>query len=180
MSTHPTAFCVAQVVGLSGAAFLSGKIFSLSTVVVPAIIQATREDQLPVTTAAKIWRNLYTRGKAQAPPIAAVTSAAFLYCAWAVRSSPSLAPWTPRNSSSMYCTAAALTLGIVPYTFGFMAGTNDKLMDKAGSKADEKSGVEVEALLSWWLKLNAGRALLPLVAGLVGLVAATPWPLEMI
>lgn len=148
----------------------------------PALIQSTREDKLPLDATVKLWRNLYNKGKSQAPPIAAATSAAFLYCAWAVRAGTTLAPLTPTHSSSLYCVAAALTLGIVPYTFGMMLGTNNKLMDLAnsGRVVDEKSSVEVESLLSRWLKLNAGRGLLPLVGGLVALTAAIPWPLEMI
>ncbi|KAB8078315.1 hypothetical protein BDV29DRAFT_166491 [Aspergillus leporis] len=182
MSTYPTAFWAAQVVGLTGAAWLSGKIISLSTITVPALIQSTREDKLPPSAAIKLWRNLYNKGKAQAPPVAAATSAAFLYCAWAVRTSTTLAPLTPSNSSSLYCVAAALTLGIVPYTFGIMMGTNNQLMDKANSNwvADEKSSAEVESLLSRWLKLNVGRGLLPLAGCIVALIAAVPWPLELI
>jgi hypothetical protein len=82
----------------------------------------------------------------------------------------------------LYCVAAALTLGIVPYTFGIMMGTNNQLMDKANSNwvADEKSSAEVESLLSRWLKLNVGRGLLPLAGCIVALIAAVPWPLELI
>lgn len=182
MSTYPAAFCVAQVVGLTGAAWLSGSIISLSTITVPALIKAMREDNMPLDVAVKSWRNIYTKGKSQSPPVAAVTSVAFLYCGWAVRAGTELAPLTPSNSSLMYCTAAVLTLGIVPYTIGLMSDTNNQLIDKANSNwvADEKSSTEVESLLSRWLKLNAGRGLLPLVGGLIGLVAATPSPLELL
>ncbi|KAE8372962.1 hypothetical protein BDV26DRAFT_79573 [Aspergillus bertholletiae] len=182
MSSHPTVFCAAQVVGLTGAAWLSGKIISLSTITVPAIVQSMQEDKLPSDAAVKLWRNVYNIGKSLAPPVAAATSTAFLYCAWAVQSSTTFAPLNPSNSSSLYCVAAALTLGIVPYTFGMMMGTNNMLMDLANSSqlVGEKSSVEVESLLSRWQKLNAGRGLLPLVGGLVALTAAIPWPLEMI
>ncbi|KAE8149001.1 hypothetical protein BDV25DRAFT_141215 [Aspergillus avenaceus] len=170
--SFPVGFRFAQAVGLTGATWLSGKIISLSVISVPALIQALRQNEIPPDAAAKLFRRLYNKGKATAPPVAAATSGAFLYCAWAVRTGTALAPLTPSNGSSLYCAAAALTLGIVPYTLGLMISTNNKLMDKAESKSAAAKSDEIESLLSRWLKLNAVRGVLPLFGGIIALVAA--------
>ncbi|KAL4893824.1 hypothetical protein BDV59DRAFT_201583 [Aspergillus ambiguus] len=182
MSTCPTGFRVAQTLGLTGAAWLSGNILSCSMLMAPAILKTIREDALPAGLGVKSWRHMYERGKAQNPPIAAATAAAFLYCAWAVRGGTSLAPLTPRNASMLYCVAAALTLGIVPYTLAAMIPTNNALIAKAQSKGElsAQESAETEPLLEKWTKLNVLRGFLPLVGGLLGTVAAVPWPLELI
>ncbi|GES62360.1 DUF1772-domain-containing protein [Aspergillus terreus] len=181
MSTYPTGFRVAQTLGLTGAAWLSGNILSISMLTTPALLQTMRDGDLPAGLAVKAWRNMYQRGRAQNPPIAAATAACFLYCAWAVRGGTSLAPLTPRNAPVLYCAAAALTLAIVPYTLAAMMPTNSALIAKADAKelgAQESS--EAGPLLQKWTKLNAIRGVWPLLGGLVGIMAALPWPLELI
>ncbi|KAL5362096.1 hypothetical protein BJX96DRAFT_153393, partial [Aspergillus floccosus] len=146
----------------------------------PALIQTLRNGDLPAGLAVKAWRNMYQRGKEQNPPIAAATAAGFLYCAWAVRGGTSLAPLTPRNAPLLYCAAAALTLAIVPYTFAAMVPTNSALIAKAEAKElSVQESAEAVPLLEKWTKLNAIRGVWPLVGGLVGVMAALPWPLEL-
>ncbi|EAU34341.1 conserved hypothetical protein [Aspergillus terreus NIH2624] len=121
----------------------------------PALLQTMRNGDLPTELAVKTWRNMYQRGHAQNPPIAAATTTCFLYCAWAVRGGTSLAPLTPRNAPVLYCAAAALTLAIVPYTLAAMMPTNSALIAKADAKelgAQESS--EAVPLLQKWTSLD--------------------------
>ncbi|KAF9887102.1 hypothetical protein FE257_010596 [Aspergillus nanangensis] len=182
MSNFPISFRIAQTIGLSGSAWLSGNIVTYSMATVPAILHTVHHDGLPLSLAVKTWRNAYELGKAQNPKIAAVTAASFLYCAWAVRAGTSLAPLTPRNSPLLYGVAAVLTVGIVPWTLGVMMPTNNRLLAKADSKGElsQQSCAEVEPLLQKWIKLNVVRGLLPFLGAISGVIAAAPWPLEMI
>ncbi|EAW10392.1 DUF1772 domain-containing protein [Aspergillus clavatus NRRL 1] len=175
MSAFPPAFRAAQVVGLTGAAWLSGNIFVYSIGFTPSILQALHENNIPPATAAKLWQNAYARGKAQNPPLAAATAAAFLYLAWSVREGTALSLLAPQGSTVLYSAAAVLTVGIVPYTLAFMMGTNHELEAKAESKVGaELPAREVEPLLNRWEALNVIRGVFPLVAGVLGLVAALP------
>jgi hypothetical protein len=147
----------------------------------PALLQTMRDGDLPAGPAVKAWRNMYRRGKEQNPPIAAATATGFLYCAWAVRGGTSLAPLTPRNAPVLYCAAAALTLAIVPFTIAAMSHTNSALVAKADAKElGAQESAEAVPLLEKWTKLNAIRGVWPLLGGLAGIMAALPWPLELI
>ncbi|EDN08250.1 predicted protein [Histoplasma mississippiense (nom. inval.)] len=75
----PTAFRVAQAVGLSGAAWLSGNIAAYSVNVAPSLLTSAQESNLSASTLAKLWRNVYHLGATQNPPIALCTAAAFFY-----------------------------------------------------------------------------------------------------
>jgi hypothetical protein len=175
MSEFPTAFRAAQVLGLTGAAWLSGNIFSLSLISTPALLQSVQEKQVTPSAAAKIWANLYNAGKMQNPPIAAATTAVFFYLAWSVRDGTALSLVAAPNSSFLYAVSGILTVGIVPFTLAFMMGTNHSLEAKVGSKDEtEATRTEVESLLERWGLLNAVRGVFPLVGGVVAALAAIP------
>ncbi|RHZ46137.1 hypothetical protein CDV55_100780 [Aspergillus turcosus] len=172
MSEFPTAFRAAQVLGLTGAAWLSGNMFSLSLITTPGLLQSLHEKQVTPSTAAKIWANIYNTGKTQNPPIAAATAAVFFYLAWSVREGTVLSLLAARNSSLLYSAAGILTGGIVPFTLAFIMGTNRALEAKVGAKDEvEETRAEVESLLERWGVLNAVRAVLPLVGAVVGVLA---------
>ncbi|KAF7130997.1 hypothetical protein CNMCM5793_003932 [Aspergillus hiratsukae] len=175
MNEFPTAFRAAQVLGLTGAAWLSGNMSSLSLITTPALLQSLHEKQVSPSTAAKIWANVYNTGKTQNPPVAAVTSAVFFYLAWSVREGTALSLLVARNSSLLYSAAGMLTGGIVPFTLACMMATNRALEEKVGAK-DEVEGTraEVEELLEKWGVLNAVRAGLPLVGAVVAVMAVIP------
>jgi hypothetical protein len=92
-----------------------------------------------------------------------------------VRSGTSLYHIARPNASILYSVAAFLTISIVPYTLATMSTTNNALLARAeGKSADDASShtdTELESLLQKWTSLNAGRSLLPLTAGLVGIFA---------
>jgi hypothetical protein len=75
----------------------------------------------------------------------------------------------------LYGTAALLTIGIVPWTILAMNETNRKLTAKAQEKVGMKgSGVrdeDVHGLLRKWTTLNGIRSVLPLLGGVVAMVA---------
>ncbi|KAH1339533.1 hypothetical protein KXV68_004772 [Aspergillus fumigatus] len=175
MSDFPTAFRAAQILGLTGAAWLSGNIFSLSFIPNPALIQTLHEKQVTPSAAVRLWAGIYSAGKTQNPPIAAATAAVFFYLSWSVRDGTALSLVAAPNSSFLYAVSGLLTVGIVPYTFAFMMGTNRSLEAKVGSKDDsEATRTEVESLMERWGVLNAVRGAFPLVGAVVAAVAAMP------
>ncbi|CAL5870298.1 uncharacterized protein PFLUO_LOCUS4533 [Penicillium psychrofluorescens] len=174
MNAFPPGYRVAQAIGFTGAAWLSGNIAALSMNAAPALLRARSEDHLPVTNMVKLWRNLFESGKSQNPPIAALTASAFFYLAWSTRSSSPFFRQVARNSTTLYSTAAILTLSIVPYTLATMSSTNNALLAKTklDSEPTAQASVEIEELVSKWISLNGFRSLLPLAGGLLGIFAA--------
>lgn len=75
----------------------------------------------------------------------------------------------------LYSAAAILVPAIVPFTFGIMKPTNDKLHAKAEKyrlgASEAKEDQELEDLLQKWTAMNTARSLFPLVAAVVGLWA---------
>ncbi|XHF98732.1 hypothetical protein AWENTII_002271 [Aspergillus wentii] len=173
MSAYPLGYRIAQAVGLSGAAWLSGNIAALSLIAVPALAQSRDEKSLSPSAAVKLWKKMYDAGKSQNPPIAATTAAAFLYLAWSVRRGAPLIHSTTYSLAGLYATAATLTVSIVPYTIVAMRPTNNALIKLAGSR-DLTAAEETQSndLLGRWIVLNGIRSILPLVGGLVGITAA--------
>ncbi|PLN80170.1 hypothetical protein BDW42DRAFT_194605 [Aspergillus taichungensis] len=160
MTVYPPAFHIAQAVG---------NISTYSVCSVPAVLETTRSGSITPTTAAQIWRAMYERGKAQNPPIAAVTAVALGYLSWAVRGGSRLAPLVRGGAGMLYGAAAVLTVGIIPWTLVGMSATNGRLIELAegkgkgkGREREEREESEVEGLLEKWTGLNAVRAALPL------------------
>ncbi|KAL2436722.1 hypothetical protein ABEF95_013508 [Exophiala dermatitidis] len=151
----------AKIIGVTGAAWLS------------ALGQSKADDNTPSTTLAKQWSYIYNRGKVQNPPVAAMTAGAFFYLAWSARTT------APQSQLPLlYGSAAAATLGIVPFTLLLMNSTNSKLIrhTAASSKelspgAQQSKDEEIVRLLGTWTTLNAIRGLFPLVGAVIGLVA---------
>lgn len=188
---HPLGFRVAQAVGISGAAWLSGKwhlrqrhtivsssnltitgnISALSLIVTPALLRSQKEDNLPSGILAKQWRNMFENGKSQNPPIAAGVTSAFLYLAWSSRLGAPLFKKTPVGRTALFSAAAVLTVGIVPFTIVAMSSTNNKLLEKSKSTKTSPDAETVD-LLQHWTTLNQIRGFLPLIGGLCGIVAS--------
>ncbi|OAP64277.1 hypothetical protein AYL99_00249 [Fonsecaea erecta] len=164
----------AKVIGVTGAAWLGGNIAALSLIAVPALRRSGVEAGVPSSILAKQWRFLYDTGKAQNPPIATVTAAAYLYLAWSARR---IAPLG--QLPLYYGSAAVLTLGIVPFTLIAMHSTNNRLMqhsEQAASKSvstplQPASDDEVDGLIAKWIILNGVRSLFPLAGGILGIIA---------
>ncbi|KAJ5176285.1 DUF1772-domain-containing protein [Penicillium canariense] len=171
MASYPFGFRVAQAIGISGAAWLSGNIAALSMNVTPALLRSRREDNVPSATLAKQWRNMYENGKTQNPPIAAAVAASFFYLAWSVRTGAPLFKNTAYSRTALFSAAAILTLGIVPFTVAAMSRTNNQLLEKAQSNSGV-SDAETPILIQRWTTLNGIRGYLPLAGAAVGLVAS--------
>ncbi|KZF24471.1 hypothetical protein L228DRAFT_281540 [Xylona heveae TC161] len=139
---------VAQAVGLTSSAFLSGFIFSISTITVPAILPN------PPSTILKSWSIAYNRGKMIAPSMALTSALANLYVAY-------------KTEDVVPVVAAALAIGIVPWTILVMLKTNKALMEREQRTrtvhATTEVKVEIEeegvrALTDRWATLNLVRA----------------------
>ncbi|GAD96241.1 C6 transcription factor [Paecilomyces variotii No. 5] len=164
---------MAQAIGVAGSAWLSGNIASYSMNTIPALLNGKDEDQLSNNTAVKQWKRVYQKGKAQNPPIAAVTSAALFYLAWSFRAGTPLYQKATYSLSGLYCAAGVLTLGIIPFTFIAMARTNNTLMSRSKEELapSQSTSAELDGLLRDWISLNGVRSLFPLVASFVGILA---------
>ena len=129
----------------------------------------------PSPLSAKQWKVLYRKGLAVAPPFAALTSMTFGYLSYTFKQAG-------RPDADLYGLAAALVVGIVPYTLIFMRGTNNKLMARAAeadmldvTKDVTQVGLPEEEstneLLDKWAFLNAIRCVFPLMATALGMWA---------
>lgn len=146
-----------------------GNIAALSTITIPALVQSQKEDHKSPSLLTKQWRALYETGKKKNPPIAAAVASSLTYLAWSVRQGGPLYKTTVYSRSGLYIAAAALTVGIVPYTLIFMTGTNSALMKKAESTSDADK--EVPDLIERWNSLNLGRSVFPLAGAICAVVA---------
>ncbi|KAL2825351.1 hypothetical protein BDW59DRAFT_146448 [Aspergillus cavernicola] len=168
-------FRMAQAIGFTGAAWLSGNIAAFSMNAVPSLLRSRKETNLPLTVLAKQWRKMYETGRRQNPPIALVTAAAFVYLAMSSPSSPPLFRAVPFSRVGLYISAAVLTLGIVPFTAIAMGNTNNTLIKVSESRGEGAAvaDAEVEGLLLDWVAMNRIRSLFPLVASLIGIATAS-------
>jgi hypothetical protein len=102
-------------------------------------------------------------GKVAMPIVAVISLSSFAYAAYG--RSQRGQEW------KRYATAGALTLAIVPFTFIFMAGTNQALMQVAsgGAAAAVVNDDSVRALFTKWAGMNVVRSLLPLSGAVLGI-----------
>ncbi|KAJ5673877.1 DUF1772-domain-containing protein [Penicillium macrosclerotiorum] len=171
MASYPAGFRVAQAIGISGAAWLSGNIAALSMNVTPALLQSWQEDNIPLTFLVKQWRNIYENGKSQNPPIAAAAGISFVYLAWSVRCRAPQSKPTLLNRSALFSAAAVLVIGIIPYTILTMSTVNNSLLQKALSTS-ELVEAETASLIERWTTLNTLRSILPLAGAICGILAS--------
>ncbi|MCJ1382977.1 hypothetical protein MMC17_006090 [Xylographa soralifera] len=169
MSSESAHIHAIQAVGLASSAFLGGAVLAISYAAIPPLYSA------PSPLSAKQWRVLYRKGLAVAPPFAALTSLTFGYLSYTFKQAS-------RPNANFYSLAAALVVGIVPYTLIFMRGINNKLMTRAAEAdkldATEKvtqvglpKGESTNELLDKWAFHNAVRCVFPLMATALGMWA---------
>ncbi|KAL4959514.1 DUF1772 domain-containing protein [Aspergillus stella-maris] len=176
MSQFPPGVRAAQVVGLTGAAFLAGNISTYTLSAIPALQSSLSSSPAPSpATIARQWLAMYNTGKAQNPPIALLTASAFSYLAWTAHSGTSAAVdvLSPKNATWLYAAAAVVTVGIVPWTLAAMSSVNSTLAGVAegvGANAEKRSD-EVSELLSKWKVLNGVRGVFPFVGAVLGFLA---------
>ncbi|KAJ5894974.1 hypothetical protein N7495_006665 [Penicillium taxi] len=169
MAPFPLGLQLAQSIGVGGALWLSGTIASVSTITMPALLQAQGEQIITVTTLAQQWSCLYATGKARAPPIAVTVAASFLYMAWSVRAGTHFFKNARVSRSALYSVAACFVVGIVPFTLVMMASTNNALLGLPVAPLADSSVLE---LMEKWTSLNRARSCLPLIGGVCGIVAS--------
>ncbi|CAG8943233.1 unnamed protein product [Penicillium salamii] len=149
----------AQVLAISTSFWLSGEIFTYSYGAVPATLEATSTSQ---TLAAKQWARFYHRGHAIGPAFAFVGAGSFAWCALT-------------SHNLLYWGAAALNVGIVPWTLMFMVKTNKSIFefaDREDHQSTKEDDSRLTALLSKWATLNTVRSFFPFFGGALGLMAA--------
>jgi len=106
------------------------------------------------------WKTIYLSGHKQGPIIA--TTAGLVHGAVAY------AKWSRGEDPTFNILAACFTAGIAPYTWTVMVPTNNSLF----RAANEGVGVEYSrTLVSRWRWMNGLRGALPMVGGVMSLVA---------
>ncbi|OCK77577.1 hypothetical protein K432DRAFT_384580 [Lepidopterella palustris CBS 459.81] len=162
----PATVLIAQAVGITASAFLTGQSAAISYATVPSILLA------PAPLAARQWKKLFGIGARVAPGLSIVSAVACGYLAY--RESPS------SPAFKLYAAAAVLVSSTIPYTLLLMLPTNKKLVEKSDSLASTEltdkaaeAGIAkeetVHALIDKWATFNLGRAIL---AG-IGALCAT-------
>lgn len=142
-------------------AFSVGAMARVSIKIIPKILNtsASAPDLL------RKWKIVYRTGHIRGPVIGLASSHLYVYTAYA-KKYLGIAP----NISLAAAFATALML---PYTWIVMApGVNQRLLTAgtAESKSDG-STEEVRSLIERWAWMNLGRAVFPLIGGLIGLLS---------
>ncbi|KAF1816694.1 hypothetical protein P152DRAFT_454918 [Eremomyces bilateralis CBS 781.70] len=156
---------VAQVVGLTTAAFFAGQSAATTYILCPSIMEA------PAPLLAKQWRSAWTKGRAIGPPLVVGLTATFGFLAFHEYSI--ITPYSSCVPFGLLAGAAALMISIVPFTVLVIGPTNRALARKA-EEADTLASLmdvvmEKESNTHWlvdrWATLNLVRA------GILGLSA---------
>ncbi|KAL2155008.1 hypothetical protein VTH82DRAFT_3684 [Thermothelomyces myriococcoides] len=176
---------LAQATGLLLGTLSAGANLTLSVFLVPRLLES------PTPLMLQQWGRTYRRGAATVPFAAGLAAASYAYLSYYYyhHHHTSLGLLTRARA---YLAAAALTVGIVPYTLAVMGRTNrglnqmERAVDQAAAAAKEASaesekeeeedvvGVEEESakrLVDWWGVLNLGRGVMLLAGSICGLVA---------
>ncbi|KAK3116479.1 hypothetical protein LTR53_003143 [Teratosphaeriaceae sp. CCFEE 6253] len=168
MSAYTTA---AQIMGVTGAACLSGMIASASLISIRAILLA------PQDLAVRQWAAIFERGAAAAPPFAGLSAACFGYLAYVSRtaSAGSSLPGS-LTPAMLYATAACIIPSIVPFTLMIMhPAANLRLLELAGegfqSEVVSAAEGEVQQLFRKWSMLNYVRAAMAGSGAVLGMAA---------
>jgi hypothetical protein len=161
-----------QAIGLTSTGILTGLSISYTSQFTPLLrFPATA---LPTSTLLTHWRRQYRTGAQTMPALALGGSLALLassYNSYLLYANPTVVYSPLAGQWKGFAAAAALCLGIVPYTLGVMLGTNKALfaLEEAARSGKGVDGVAVKTLLARWARLNAGRAVM---LGLSAVVAA--------
>jgi noranthrone monooxygenase len=133
---------------------------SLHTITMPVL--AKNYASVPILL--RQWREIFDKGHIQGPVLAVFTSITYCYAALVRREAG--------EDGKPFVIAAALTMGIVPYTWVFMSWLNSALFDAEEQSADGKSSVrsqDAEGMIAKWSTLHGVRSLFPLAGAVVGL-----------
>ena len=107
-----------QTLGITSTLVLSGASISLSSFVIPRILEA------PTVLCLKQWDAMFTQGKKTIPPAAVLTSGTWFYLAWNSFKTAGVLGESAVGKMRMYALAGALCAGILPYTIVFLVGAS--------------------------------------------------------
>jgi noranthrone monooxygenase len=110
------------------------------------------------------WSCIYYSGHHKGPAISIATGMIYGCAAWSKHAAGS--PWR------VFAVAGLTTVGMVPYTWIVMQGTNNALFraEARSKNGNEGSWGEAERLVKAWNLLNAARALFPLAGAVLGML----------
>jgi len=164
-----------QTVGITTSLLASGSILSFSAFDVP---QLQNPGQATSSTLQNV-RFIFSRGSHVFPYAATIAAGAFGLLAYMTPEGPDFAsiasPQEYQNTKSLYWTAAASALSILPYTVFFMLPTANGPLKKMISKQEKGENVSdsaVKDMLDRFAWQNAIRGLLMGASGVVGLYTA--------
>ncbi|TLD29128.1 hypothetical protein PspLS_03653 [Pyricularia sp. CBS 133598] len=166
-SPSPSTIKAIQAASLFTIAASSGAKLGLSIFAVPRLLES------PGPLMLQQWDKMFVSGRAILPAADMLSAVGFLILAYS--------RVFGERTAKMYTLAAALSVGIVPYTVLVMSRTNNKLrrraeLTKSMSITDELESAEVREsdkfLVDHWGVLNLGRAAMLAGAGLIGLYAS--------
>ncbi|KAG5992477.1 hypothetical protein E4U52_002789 [Claviceps spartinae] len=150
-----------HVVALASGVFLSGAMFSVSTIMIPTLLDTNKEP----AGLTKQWARLYHYGSVLMPSMSVAIAAIYGFAWMQYRQSPS--------EQGMRCLAAgALTMAIAPYTWFAMIPTNNALFAIAASGSDfagtQGANEKARGLVMKWVILHSIRSILPLAGAVMG------------
>ncbi|KAG5987268.1 hypothetical protein E4U54_005066 [Claviceps lovelessii] len=154
---------VAHALALASGCFLSGAMFCISAIMIPALLDTDAEGSSLVAH----WARLYHYGSMMMPSMSAAITIVYVYAASQYSQS--------HREQRVRCIAAgALTIAIAPFTFYVMAPTNKALfaMGNAASAAAASADANEKArgLVIRWAVLHAVRSCMPLAGVIVASV----------
>jgi hypothetical protein len=133
---------------------------SLSLITMPVLLNT------PLSTAqlCSVWSQIYVRGRGMLPALAVITFVMYAYA--------SAKQKTPKSSRPLIL-AGIITIAIAPFTWIFLAPTNNKLFALQVENQDMTTmlgSVEpAKKLIVEWSRLHLARSLLPLFGAATGL-----------
>ena len=133
----------------------------LSAVVIPVMLDTNTKSSSLVGQ----WARLYHYGHIEMPALCIGATSLFGYGAQIKRGAQ-------RPQWSTYALAAATTIAMVPFTWIFMAPTNNILFRMEAMPSEVEASVdlsEVRGLVVRWAWLHAMRSLFPMTGGVLGL-----------
>lgn len=136
-----------------------GTIFSIYLLTFPVLFQTTTSPSQLL----RQWQAIYLNGHRKGPIIALVVGLLHILAA--------REQMLRGQSGLLHGVAAATTVGMIPYTWIFMLGVNEKLfrMVREADVARETSWEAVKLWTGRWNTLNAVRALCPIAGAVIGL-----------
>ncbi|ETS79435.1 hypothetical protein PFICI_09288 [Pestalotiopsis fici W106-1] len=172
MTTLTSPLPLAATASIIASAWASGAGAAISFFTITPILQSSA----PREVLLQQWHLAYNLGKSYMPPAAGAIAASYLGVAWTVAKHPAQYGGGSGEWRG-FAAAAALMVGIVPFTLLFIMRTIRELegLMIAGDAKDTDSNTresdrdEVQAmeearrLLTRWSRLNFARAMLPLI-----------------